>query len=135
MPGFWELNPDNVDSVREIAYFDADAKRWRAGPDAPDKYTPGQFVETREVKRGDTTRQLPGGDVGRAYTVRRKRNQVKGLMRRSEQEAARERSEHMDDELTEGEAWELADEFVRALDAAESDQEVRDIRREYLGYE
>ena len=135
MAGAVELNPDKPNPLREIAYYDANLERWRAGPKAPG-YQENQFIKTRQVE----TRQLdsngnpvmvtrPAGNVGRSYTNRTRANMIKGLMRRHAQDPNLE-------DLTESEARqyihdkqeELKDAIERGADREEINQIQRDMR-------
>ena len=130
MAGPIKLNPDMIKNVGRIARFDAEREAWVAGPDAPGEYESGDVVPTKEVKQGGRVVEVPKGDVGRSYQLRRYYNNVKGVIHRSEMENV----DAFDDELTEEEARELVSELRDRLEGADR-EEVREIRKELLGYE
>lgn len=97
MPGAVDINENVIKPLEAIAY--KDNGNWRAGSDAPG-YEKGQFIPTRDVTKtsgNEVTR--PAGDVGRAFTNRKRTNLVKANMRKndlSESEARDKVNEELD---------------------------------------
>lgn len=103
MPGAVKLNPDIVKPVTDLAYKDSNG-RWHAGPDSG-KFNQGDFV--------------PEPYARKVRKTRRNVNLKKSIMRKQE--------------VSEEEATEISQEFLKKMDEAESEEERRDIRKEYLG--
>lgn len=119
MPGPVPIDEKLIKPLSDYATKDAQGN-WRAGSEAPG-YEKGQFIPTTTDAKGTTQ---PGGDVGRAYTNRKRTNLVKANMRRNDMTESEAR-EHVNDKLEK-----LADEKDR--EDPDTD-EIRDIRKALHG--
>jgi len=110
MAGAVDLDPDTIRPATGIAYQD-DNGNWHAGPDAVKN---GQAEQVGEFISGDYAKKARG--------LRRNANMIKNIMR-----------EHNEGEgTTEKEAREIARDVQRELRDAETEEERRDIWRQYV---
>lgn len=107
MSGFWSLDENDRDRtikpLTEYATRNSNGQ-WIAGPKAKG-YSEGQFIPTKMVTFGGDTREVPAENVGRQYTLRRRNNLVKAVMRASDvpEEEARQKTTQMLEELAKAE--------------------------------
>lgn len=106
MPGPIDLDPDTIRPITDIAYQDSQGN-WRAGPDAKG-YEKGQFVSPGYAKK--------------ARSLRRNSNMVKNIMREANEGKG----------VSESKAREISHEVRNKLQDADSEEERREIWRQYV---
>lgn len=130
MVGFWDLSDsDRYRTIKPKTHY---AKRnsngqWVAGPKAKG-FQEGQFIPTREIEVSGTIREIPAGNVGRQWTLRRRNNLVKSIMRA---QGEYDEDGNLIEALPEDEARDMANQMLAELDEAETDSERKKIWKKY----